>query len=309
MTLNNERLLSFSRAEFNTYNLEGLDISTSLAIEYLSKEIQEDFEDLNSLETKEARFNYFKIEGTTTDSYKEHIYNIDKKKSFIYGIRHFNGNKDFPFVQLRSNFSIETSKQALECYQLIEEELSSFAPRYISFHTAMPIKCELVCSTYMVAKMETIEDTTAWKEERNLTFKNIDNNDYYEWFSKGYEEFHLENSHLKEKVSLNSMETMQESIEQNLLKSVFYKGELIGLIAAIRSDFLGMPGIYFNEIFISKTWKGKGLAKAIQRKFLTSFSEDAKFVWGTIDADNLPSFKTAFSNGRRPIRFENFVGL
>jgi len=86
---------------------------------------------------------------------------------------------------------------------------------------------------------------------------------------------------------------------------VYMKGKKIGLIAEERSPFLGHSGVYFHEIFISKKWKGKGLAKAIQRKFVN----DDDFIWGTIDAQNLPSYKTALVNKRRPIRFECFLKI
>ena len=114
---------------------------------------------------------------------------------------------------------------------------------------------------------------------------------------------------LKDKVTINSKKVMQDSIEDGLLKSVLLNGKRIGLIAAKISKFLGYNGMYFNEIFIDKNFKGKGLAKAIQRKFIQEFSRSNEFIWGTIDSQNLPSFKTALANGRKPIRFECFVPI
>ena len=87
------------------------------------------------------------------------------------------------------------------------------------------------------------------------------------------------------------------------------EGERVGLIAGERSPFLGHDGIYFHEIFVSQKWKGKGLAKIIQRKYVDQFTEGHEFVWGTIDHFNLPSFKTAEGNGRKAVRFENFVEI
>jgi hypothetical protein len=122
-------------------------------------------------------------------------------------------------------------------------------------------------------------------------------------------EFHHDNPDLKWKVTLNSKETMNESFEQGLLFFAKINNEKIGLIAAIRENFLGRPGIYFNEIFISKKWREKGLAKIVQRQFLEEVCCDNEVIWGTIDAANSPSYRTALSNGRIPIRYESFFEL
>jgi L-amino acid N-acyltransferase YncA len=102
---------------------------------------------------------------------------------------------------------------------------------------------------------------------------------------------------------------MSDSLEQGLLKTVELNGKRIGLIVGEKSDFLGRTGIYFHEIYISSDWKGMGLAKAIQRKYISLFANELELIWGTIDSANLPSYKTAYSNGRRAVRYECFVKL
>ena len=100
---------------------------------------------------------------------------------------------------------------------------------------------------------------------------------------------------------------MEDCREQGLLQLAFYNEKPLGLIAAERSDFLGTQAIYFNEILIYPEFKGRGLAKAMQRKFISELPDDFKLVWGTIDAQNFPSLKTAMSNGRKVIRYECFL--
>ena len=60
---------------------------------------------------------------------------------------------------------------------------------------------------------------------------------------------------------------------------------------------------------MDKKWKGKRLAKAIQRKFVAELAYENDYIWGTIDSANLPSYKTAFANGRKAIRVECFANL
>jgi len=60
---------------------------------------------------------------------------------------------------------------------------------------------------------------------------------------------------------------------------------------------------------ICEHWKGQGLAKAIQRKFVDENSKQTDVVWGTINSANLPSYKTAAANRRIPIRCESFFEI
>jgi hypothetical protein len=49
------------------------------------------------------------------------------------------------------------------------------------------------------------------------------------------------------------------------------------------------------------------LAKSIQRKFIAQKAKKGDLVWGTIESQNLFSLKTALSNARKPIRYENLI--
>lgn len=168
---------------------------------------------------------------------------------------------------------------------------------------------DFIGSTYLIAKSSDIKSIEIWDGEELLKLKKVVGDSYYDWYKSGYEEFHTERPDLEKKVTVNSLDSMRDSVEQGLMYEVYLNGEKMGLIAGESSPFLGHPGVYFHEIFISKKWKGKGLAKAIQRKFVEMSTKDNDFIWGTVDNHNLPSYKTAQSNRRHPIRFECFVKI
>jgi hypothetical protein len=161
----------------------------------------------------------------------------------------------------------------------------------------------------MVSTSEQIKNIKNWHFENEICFLKIKDDSYYDWYKKGYNEFHYSNPLLKTKVTVNSIDSMRDVLNQGLLFYIELSGERIGLIAAERSKFLGRDGLYFHEIFLSKEYKGKGLAKAVQRKFISNFAVGNEFIWGTIDSSNLPSYKTANSNGRIAVRFECFIDL
>jgi L-amino acid N-acyltransferase YncA len=309
MKLNEIELQSFVMAELNTYDLNGLGINSEIAKKEIKDELLEELEDLNSDDTKQARLDYFKVKDATKEDYSEKRLNIKDGKEVIYGIRNMGGNPDIPFIQLRPNFELSSKEESLEIYEMIKEEFKVFEPLYLSFQTVSKINADFYGSVHMVTKTHELINKEAWTLKESISFEDITDDSYYEWYKKGYEEFHSDFPELKTKVTVNSASSMEDSLEQGLLKFVNLDGERIGLIAGEKSNFLGHTGVYFHEIYISKKWKGKGLAKAIQRKFIQDFCNELEFVWGTIDSTNLPSYKTAYSNGRRPIRHECFINL
>ncbi len=308
MKLNEKKLQSFALAELNTYDLRGLGICENKAVCEIQEDIVSNFDDLNSEETKKARLDYFKVAGVTYDDYSEKHMRLDENREIIYGIRNIGGNSNLPFINLIPNFEIESKEDALRIYENIKDDQRIFNPLYLCFHTNTKIDADFLGSLYMVATTKSLKEKKAWPNEKSISFKEINDDSYYEWYKNGYDDFHSEFPELKTKVKVNSSDIMSVSLEQSLLKYVEFNGNRVGLIAAEKSNFLGHTASYFNEIFISKKWKGKGLAKAIQRRFVEEFSEE-DYVWGTIDSNNLPSYKTAYSNGRRPIRYECFINL
>jgi L-amino acid N-acyltransferase YncA len=309
MKLNKDDVQSLALAALNTFNLTDLVIGKETALDELRDDVITEFEDLNSEETKKARLEHFKIEGTSLEDYSERLLCLDEERKVLYGIRHMGGNRDVPFVQFAPNFPIGSKSEALEIYQSIKSEFGVFNPLYLSFWTRDEIDADFLGSTYMVSTSGKFKELGPWDEESGMAFEDISNDSYYDWYKRGYEEFHADFPDLEKKVTVNSADSMRDSLEQGLLKFVTINGERIGLIAAEKSELLGHDGIYFHEIYIERKWKGKGLAKAIQRKFVEKVTQGHEFIWGTIDSSNLPSYKTAFSNGRRPIRFECFIKL
>lgn len=309
MKLTKNELRSFVLAELNSYELNDLNVQTEKALKEIEDELVDELEDLNSKETKEARLDYFKVKNALAEDYAEKLLKLDGGKKVIYGIRNKGGNPNIPFVQLRANYQITSKDESLRIYELVKNEFEIFKPLYLSFHAQEKNDADFYGSVHMVSTVENICSMPSWFEKEAINFEEISDNSYYDWYKSGYDEFHADVPELKHKVTVNSVDSMEDSLKQGLLKFVLLNGERIGLIVGEKRNFLGGSGLYFHEIFISKKWKGKGLAKVIQRKFIESFCSELEFAWGTIDSNNLPSYKTAYSNGRRPVRYECFINL
>lgn len=307
MKLTEKDAQSFAKTALNNFNLADLNLNHEKAMKFLKKELSEEFEELNQNEVKRARAAHFKI--GKPDDYAEKILSLSNDRKLIYGIRHKGGNRDISFVSLRANFELFSKKEVLEIYGKILSEVNVFEPRFVVFHSKRKGDADFFGQVEMVGGAKEVKSIDPWGAEESLALVPIVDESFYDWYCKGYKKFHQQFPDLAAKVPVNSLSVMKESQDQGLLCWAYLDGAKVGVIAALRRDFLGHPGIYFNEIFISEENRGKGLAKAIQRKFVEENAKDDELVWGTIDSGNLSSFKTASANGRRPLRFECFINI
>ncbi|MGB0453828.1 MAG: GNAT family N-acetyltransferase [Bacteriovoracaceae bacterium] len=147
-----------------------------------------------------------------------------------------------------------------------------FKPQSIRFQSKTNKLGDYCSKLYVVAQAKTIKNSKPWDLEGRIKFSKIEDNSYYDWYQKGYNEFHEEHPDLKDKVTINSQSVMEDSIEQGLMYYVYVDDSLAGLISAEREDFLGHSGMYFGEIFLTKEYKRKGFGQALQRKFISEFA-------------------------------------
>ena len=302
-------LLSFDLSIFEDFNAE-------LALSSLVEEIDEQLE-LNDRDTKKGRHDFFKVRGASVDDYAERIFDIPGKGRVIAGIRHAGGNVERPFINVLPNYSLLSA----EDLSLVKAELTTsfkvFEPkhlcvwlnpksqlcRYLEEQSINPSQ------RYIVAPVKGISRNSLPPKYNEIELSEVTDTSYRDWYESAYKDFHQISPELKDWVPLNDVEEMKDSIQQRLMFDAIVDGKKVGLIAANREKFLGRPGVYFLEIVVSKDYKGKGYAPAMQRKFIDTVLTDAETVWGTIDARNLPSTKTAMRVGRIPIRCEFFIPI
>jgi hypothetical protein len=269
-------------------------------------EINQSFKDLNTIDTRKARHSYFKVEGSCEADYAEHIIDLSGGDSVMCGIRHFGGDKNRPFISLEPSFLISSKDDVERILKEVGSLFEVFKPQYASCFSRKCLMPDMKGNIYFAQLGKSAADLPSWPLENSITLKEIGSDDYYDWYQKEYEEFHSLVPGLANRVLVNAKEVMEDSRSEGLLYEVLMAGERVGIIAAERSSFLSKPGIYFNEIYLCKNQRGKGLAKIVQKLFIKKFSKPDEIIWGTIDSDNLPSQRTAMKNKRRPVRFENF---
>lgn len=90
---------------------------------------------------------------------------------------------------------------------------------------------------------------------------------------------------------------MDECLEQNLLYQYVVDGEIVGLIAGEREEYLGESAVYLDEILISSEFRGKGYASKMLGSFVNLL--DVKYFICDIDSENITSTKTALRAGEK----------
>lgn len=303
-----EAILSLSKGMLKTFNTVLSTEEESVAVKTFEEDIKGELEELNSNEVLTSRHEYHEIPSSQLQDFRESVFTDEKGTFYKMGIRHFNGEKDLPFVKVFSSEDI-LSDGLNELKEFIREKYGVFSPLHLSFEYPSRADVDFIASVTMVTRAKSYQELPTYNLEDDLLLKVEKEESILDWYEEGYRKFHEKYPDLKIKVPVNDRETMMDSLNQGLLHSAFLNSERVGLIASIKSPFLGQEGLYFNEIFIVEDMKGKGLGKTLQKLAVLDVCEGNEFVWGTIDETNLASYKTAYANGRRPVSYECFVKL
>lgn len=282
------------------------------------KDLVDDFDRLCSLNratTVSRRLEHFRISGAEPNDYCERIFTVIQG-NVLAGIRWAGGNPSKPFVNIWPDFAISSQRDIENLVELATKEFAVFSPKEISFwlNPETPVARQLRKQNtprlrYIVGPVDSVRKLERPNKYSRVTLIRPDCDEYYSWYEESYREFHKVHGDLKDWVPLNDKEEMEECRKCGLLFYVHIDGFKAGLIAGNAQSLMGLPGVYFTEIMLTAGYKGQGLAPAVQRKFIDGLSDEYVVVWGTIDAKNVASSKTAMKVGRRSIREEFFIDL
>lgn len=309
MELSGELQVRFAEAALATYSLEGLGLDEGVALESLRDEMRRDFRELSDGATLRRRWENCGIAGTRPEDFAEHLVEVEGGRWVICGIRHLGMNLEMPFVQLVTSVPFRDMKSARRIYrEHLEARFAMFRPKWVQVYSKTGDESEAGGMMFLVARagevMERMKED-GWKGG-GLELRLPEDDSYYGWYSGVYDRFHAKYPEKRDWVQKNDLELMSACREDGALRVAYLEGQRIGLIAAEREPFLGHDGIYFVEILLREPWRGKGLGRAMQQRFVEECCRPEDIVWGLIDRGNAPSLGIARSNGRRVVRGEVF---
>lgn len=309
-----EKSIEFANSAIDClYDLDAIDVSKDVAILSVKSEI-EDLLKLNDEKTLKKRFDYFSILGTKPEDFKESFYELGHGKKVLAGIRHKSGLKDQPFVHTVLDF-VPTSTEIGLLSEFAAKQFHKFKPKHLSIWMRPSLKIDLSkyevkqSRQYVVGSVAKIRNMVKPVGYEKIALERVTTDFDYNWYSEAYAEFHQQRPDLKDWVPITDREDIDRCISDQLLFKVFVDDLHAGLIGGQNESLLGMSSVYMTELLLISKFKGQGLAVALQRKFIDEVPKSVDLVWGTIDAKNLPSLKTALRVGRLPIRSEYFIKL
>jgi RimJ/RimL family protein N-acetyltransferase len=247
--------------------------------------------------------------------YSEKFYELRKGKTVLAGIRHLSGSKSHPFVHALLSF-VPSASDLLELKEFAATNFQLFSPRDVSFSVRPSAEGQLksmrnlaFARKYVAGRLSTIKAVPRPLGYERISLVNSGSEADLSWYEAAYQDFHTQHPQLKEWVPMTSLDELRSSTAQGLLYHVLIDGQQAGLIAAKREPLLGLTGAYMMELLLVPPFKGIGLASALQRKFVDELPPDIEVIWGTIDAKNQASMKTALRTGRVAVRSECFMSL
>ncbi len=293
------------------------DFSEQRALKEIREEFLEDLE-LNKPDVLERRKQYYDFKNINTKDYLNRAIPLDSKRSVFAGIRHVGGHAEKPFISAWLNYPLTNWEEVEELREVLPPLFAKFHPLHVALwadpHSfvgkqltslAEPTQQIVMGLTQNIAHLILPKPSRG----KDLELESVTDQSYRPWYNNVCNSFEAERPDLIPWVPRNSEETMNKSIQEGLIALGKLKGETLGIISGEHIDILGMKGLYLNEILIDPKFKRLGWAKYLEQKFIQLFGKEYDVVWGTIDAKNLPSLKTAKSLGRQVVCTQFFVPL
>lgn len=143
-----------------------------------------------------------------------------------------------------------------------------------------------------------------------ITLKPDPTLDCYTDYVATYEALHRLDPSLADLSEPEDRDSLRACAEANAFFRVLVDARPAGFVAACPDSFRLWSGWSIVEQVLEPNFRGLGLAPALQRALLTQLDlSRAATVFGTIDARNTPSLKTALRVGRRAVEMATFLPL
>ena len=192
-------------------------------------------------------------------------------------------------------------------------------PKYLSFHSRTQLCSSaglkvggenfFVARNLVAGRVSNLRERPAPSGFDRIVFEPFCFETGMDWYRGAYEEFHSSFPELKSWVPITDEEDLRTCEKDGWIFQVRIDDNIAGLIAAERKSFLGEAGAYMTELLLVPLFKGQGLGAALQRKLIDILPPEITLIWGTIDARNKASMKTAIGLGRQVVRSEYFLTL
>jgi GNAT superfamily N-acetyltransferase len=269
-------------------------------------------ERLDDRELSEAFFGYCPVAGACAEDYRTRTLTLDGFGQVWAGIRFKGGDMSQPFIEVAADFAL--SPEAIAQLQpMLTSVFAVFRPRALrawrfEADGLPPWPASELDQTYYVAPLARVlagdrpAPPTAFRVTRATHL------DWYDTLAADFADYQAAHPSLADEIRFETRDDLEACLEAGLLFEAHAGATLAGVIAFDREPFFGLPGFLVREEFLLAPFRGRGLGTWLQRLAAEQLPAD-HVLFGTIHALNMPSRRTAATNGRVPLLSSHFVPL
>lgn len=213
-----------------------------------------------------------------------------------------------PFVEIvAKNFTVQHEDEWREIARLLGTVYQLFQPQHIRFFDGIDhIKEETAHFTfdqwYVAGLLNDLKQKPFSATTDHITFQISQDLSFFDNYRKAFQQLVEAAKDSEVLVQFEAKEKLQEFLLKKNIIEVFFRDQWAGFIAVRKDIYKYFKGyVVFEEILLDE-FKGLGLGKTLQRAMINYLkSENDELIYGTIDHRNIPSIKTALSNGRKKV--------
>lgn len=244
------------------------------------------------------------VAGARTTDYLHRVVTFGSDAALV-GIRFRGGDMAYPFVDLL----VCTSpwREVLEEFEsVVRDAFAVFAPkalRVFEARVAAIEEGEVVDQWFHAA---TIDEVARTEDDGRCEMVRIepvvakDLDACFESLCRWYHDFATSEPALADRVQPTSREQLGACMADDALRWLVARDERVGLLGFARAEERYFDGFVVMEEIVARAHRGHGYAARAQHLLAKDFvpQESGTLLWGTIDAHNRASIRTARRAGR-----------
>ena len=248
--------------------------------------------------------------GVQPEDYAAKLVRLDSTCTVLAAIHFLRRSTDFPFVDVSAQ---STSLPRPLPLTVLTKAFACFSPRAIRIwrSSADPLpehaKDDLVIVGGALGALQHAPDLPGLERIRLEADSGVA---WYDEYRQMYDVASDVPASRLRGPTLESRASLAECARAGALFRVVIDGMTAGVIAARPDSYRYWRGWHIVEEVLHPRIRGHHLAPAMQQALLRSLNADREgFVFGTIEAGNTPSLKTALRVGRRILEIGTFVAV
>lgn len=250
------------------------------------------------------------VEGTSADHYKFRILELKHNLKALTSIRFKCLDVTQPYVEiLHKNFLIKSVDQIKQLASEIHQHYKIFAPKWIRLFDSSGILEQavddktVICDLRLFAGLiEKLKLRPFPKTQEKVALEPARDMEIYSLYQELYGELYKENPALRSMLCKESPHTFQKIRDAGTLFNILIEGKWAGIIGLSEEYEKFLYGYRMVDQIISKPYRGKGFAVAVQRRLIEVIeSKKNEVLFGQISPSNISSARTALRVGREDI--------